>query len=219
MLSPSVDWFGKITYEYKGNRKYMPATSELVGREIRLLTDLNISESACSKSSDGRKFKQLKTRVYALHDLSDKKLIGHASRLVISNGSVCVNEKMRQKVVKERSKTPHAYLQGTLAEILDNDNYERHFSLIQLMRGEGAVYISYDPYKTETFCVTGDKKHLGNDQFEIDELPRVETLKNLLLPQVYCFEDGILAMPSAIMNAKGLGQIDMFSETYVAVTS
>lgn len=214
IFKSSVDEMGRVTYVYQGKRKFLPATESILGSSVRLITDLNVSESLNLKTPDGRRYKKLKTRIYSLHDIKKKCLVGHATRFVVKDVDVDINHKLRLKVFKERSKTPHAFLTGELIEIVSNDDYMRHFSIMRDMVSAGAVHIAYDPYKAETFCVTGTQKSMCNNEDIIATLPRVETIRQKsLLPKIYCFEDGILAIPSSLMNAKGLGQMDMFSDS------
>ncbi|KZX85600.1 hypothetical protein A3715_17055 [Oleiphilus sp. HI0009] len=180
--APSVDNLGRITY-IPNTKSYKPATSELIGKQVDIITCLNNSEVLIIQSN-GKKAKQLITRYYSMKSNGKSgKLLGHAPRFTLENVTPVLWESGRQEVLRKQSKTPHAWLRGVVSEILDVNDYQRHFELIEEMKG--GVNVAYNPYLDATFrAVKGAKYITASNQ----------GAQFIKANKVYCFEDGILAI-------------------------
>lgn len=75
-----------------------------------------------------------------------KRVIGHADHVVLSDVTAKVSERGRERVIREKRKNVHAYLEGTLErpESLSQDLYR---SLTPITGRE----ITYNPYKSGSF--------------------------------------------------------------------
>lgn len=75
-----------------------------------------------------------------------KRVIGHADQVALVNVSARVSERGRKRVIREKRKNVHAYLEGTLerSESLSQDLYR---SLTPVTGRE----ITYNPYKSGSF--------------------------------------------------------------------
>jgi len=187
---PSVDDQGRITYQYKGNRTYIPVTSDLIGCEFRVLTDLNISESLNFVSPDKRRYKKLVTRVYSL---ADRRLAGHSSRFLMSNVTEKVSRTLHEKVRMTRSKTPHAYLVGRLEASLCNSDYLRHNAIVSFLKSSGASFVAYDPYKTDCFRINPESPFLpaAEETQQLEKFSKSSFFKGI----AYFMENGIYVLP------------------------
>lgn len=85
-----------------------------------------------------------------------KRVIGHVDHIVLSNVTAKVSESGRKRVIREKRKNVHAYLEGTLEkpESLSEDLYR---SLTPVTGRE----ITYNPYKSGSFIYrdTGEEFH------------------------------------------------------------
>lgn len=178
---PSCDALGRITYTptVKG---YRPATESLLGLRCDLITCLNTSEVMRIKRNR-RIAKQLITRVYSLKSNGKSgKLLGHASRFVLRDVTPVLWAEGRAEVLAKHSITPHAWLRGTLVELLSNDDFERHHALTREF-SEG-YNIAYNPYLDSKFRCLKNQKYIT----DLNQGAEFMSAK-----EVYCFEDGIVA--------------------------
>ncbi|WP_196160854.1 hypothetical protein [Reinekea sp. G2M2-21] len=161
----------------------------------RVIVDLHLSNTF----KDVNRKLRLISRVYSVKDKRQSKswrLAGHSSRLLMSNVQFPVSEAGRQAVLRDQSKTPHAYIDGTVEEHAISD--ESHTEIIQDMVRAGGVYVAYDPYKVEKFCVT-DSEHLPMDPADCESLQRINAAS-----RIYAYEHGAIAIHEA-------GPRDLFS--------
>src|SRR4029077_1803055 len=70
--------------------------------------------------------------VYSIRDKKTRRVVGHASSIFITDAKFHVNENGRQRVLTEKRKNVHAWVEGRLANTVDLT---------------GAVAVSYNPYK------------------------------------------------------------------------
>lgn len=82
-------------------------------------------------------YRNLRQGGFSVLDAKTGLVVGHADTITIVNAKFNVNEKGRQKVLKEKCKNVHAYISGTYFP-----NYR--------VKSEGEE-IFYDPYKTAYF--------------------------------------------------------------------
>ena len=78
-------------------------------------------------------------------------VIGHSDRVTIKNPEYVVQEKGRQRVLKERSKNVHAFVRGIL---VDDKTMRDHYGWLKPMPRS----VSYNPYKSASFrdTITGE---------------------------------------------------------------
>lgn len=72
-------------------------------------------------------------------------VVAHAERLCISNCKFIVNEKGRQKVIKEKKKNVHAYIEG---------KYTTSCMGTTASRNDLPVKVTYNPYLYDSFINT-----------------------------------------------------------------
>lgn len=85
------------------------------------------------------------------HEGSDKgRVIGVVDGAVLRNASFIVREGGRQRVLREKQKNVHAFVQGDLEKTYDLDTLTPAAADALLARG-ATVRVGYDPYKTATF--------------------------------------------------------------------
>lgn len=90
-----------------------------------------------------------------------RKVLWHVDVISIKEARFVVSEKGRQRVLRERRKNVHAYVEGKIADQTDQANFYDWF------RGNAAYAVGYNPYKAETFHA----HRLLNDQGTIQYLP------------------------------------------------
>ncbi len=78
-----------------------------------------------------------------LFSVKTKNVIGHTDYLILTNCEFRVQEKGRQRVIKEQRKNVHAYIKGDV--ISGNIGWDGNYD-----------EISYNPYKTASFMVRGE---------------------------------------------------------------
>lgn len=88
-------------------------------------------------------YKNLNKDCYSVRDAKEKRVTGHANAVVLKNASFKVSEAGRQRVLKEKRKNVHAYVEG---EKTNGANVR------------GLKPVTYDPYKYKTFVDKKTKK-------------------------------------------------------------
>ena len=185
---PSVDDLGRITY-VPTKKTYRALDPNLhVGQQVKIITCLNNSETITESTDDGRRRKVLITRVYSL---SDRRLLGHASRFILEEVRPIYEEGGYDEVIATHSKTPHAWLQGRIKRVISNSDYQSHRKILESFSRDH-LYIAYDPYKTKTFKYCNDS-HLPAAN-KVQRLQDVCPEPHDVVPEIYCYESGILAM-------------------------
>lgn len=81
--------------------------------------------------------------IYSVRDAKTGLVLGHAETLLLSRCWFIVREKGRQRVLKERKKNVHGWIEGSFGIVHAGD--DRIFS-------EG-VKVTYNPYENESFMV------------------------------------------------------------------
>ena len=76
-----------------------------------------------------------------LFSVKTKNVIGHTDYLILTNCEFRVQEKGRQRVIKEQRKNVHAYIKGDVVSGNIKGDYDE---------------ISYNPYKNASFMVRGE---------------------------------------------------------------
>jgi hypothetical protein len=84
--------------------------------------------------------------VYSIRDKKTRRVIGHATSIIVTDAVFHVNESGRQRTLVEKRKNVHAWVEGHPARVADIT---------------GAVPVTYNPYKGPTFVnpQTGDPIH------------------------------------------------------------
>jgi len=112
--------------------------SELVGRTVRVYRNLHKSRSA------GRP-------VYSIKDKGSGRVVGHSDRVVLRDARFLVSEAGRQRVLRERRKNVHAYIEGTLIGMDVGEQVADE----SLKAGLGMVVVRYNPYEDKGFVEQG----------------------------------------------------------------
>ncbi|TNC80228.1 MAG: hypothetical protein C9356_14975 [Oleiphilus sp.] len=181
-FQPSVDQAGRILFA-PSHASFRPLHQHAcLGQRVRVITCLNTSETVSMQRPDGRRYKKLLTRVYSLRKT---KLLGHASRFCLTNVRAVYDPKGYENVIRNFSKKPHAWLEGTISEVLANDDAQRHHTL---MAAPIDQYIAYDPYKTRYFRFC--------EQPFLPDKTQTQALNALYpesspVPKLYFYESGI----------------------------
>lgn len=196
---PSVDAQGNITFIPTHSSHKSPNREALLGTKARVITCLQTSHkkkhTPC-KETGKKGWLELITRVYSMKDGSKKsgKLVAHDSRFIMTNCHTETNESVRQDVIATGSKTPHAYIVGTVSEFVGQTNPNRHNEIIEDMKSKGAFYVAYEPYKKDSFMVTGQNKKTPSKAI-CEELPEFSFSEDQPFTQAYFTEDAILVLP------------------------
>ena len=167
------------------HKSYKPLDAKAIGKVGWVLLDLNISQ-LCMGSGKG---KSLQTRYYSVKILTDGrwKLEGHSPRLLMYDVKLSVSERLRLQVVSKASKTPHAYMTGTVNDKISSTKHEEHYQVIESLLERGGRYLCYDPYKVDGFVLS-----------ETEKLPKSTSHANLIsidrVAVAYAYETGIIAL-------------------------
>jgi hypothetical protein len=102
----------------------------------------------------------LHRKCWSVRDPKTRRVIGHTRILRLVDCRFVVNEAGRQRVLRERKKNVHAWVEGTVAPTLD-DWWDIDIS--DLTRREKEV--SYNPYHGPDF-VTGDRAEVVREATE-----------------------------------------------------
>ena len=169
------------------HRSYRPLEQFHIGKQVKIITDLNVSILG---NHSTRIKRPLVVRYYSVKSKHDKswKLDGHCPRLLIENATFSISENARKRVVEKQSKEPHAFINGCLTSIPDCSDHREHERLTQTFLDNGARYINYCPYRTKVFVFTDDKRIPASK----GECEALEVVPDGM--RFYCFEDGILAV-------------------------
>jgi len=93
----------------------------------------------------------LHKKVWSVKDKSTQRVIGHCDEIYLQNCKFIVREGGRQRVIREKSKNVHAFVEGDIL-ITDGDNIGNFFAKL-----------SYNPYKRGAFVTnTGIEIHKAN---------------------------------------------------------
>lgn len=174
------------------HKSYIKADTQQLGKSVAMLTCLNTSETVTKTGSNGRKYKELITRFYSMKTAG--KVTGHAPRILLDDAYTTVSEATRQRVVAKGSKDKHAYIHGTVSELISDTDDSRHNELIESILSNGGAYIAYDPYRVTDFVI-GQKSLRGISDDMLQDLSTMQSrgiCKASPVKRAYCFEDGIL---------------------------
>lgn len=86
--------------------------------------------------------------VYSIRDAKTRRVLGHATNLLLNSCTFFVNQKGRDKVLREKRKNVHAWIDG-------------HFGIIHA--GDDYIFtqgydVSYNPYKNNRFVMKMEEK-------------------------------------------------------------
>ncbi len=87
--------------------------------------------------------------IFSIMDLNTKKVIGHSESLALDNARFMVNEKGRQRVLKEKVKNVHAFVVGHLADMPEDTS-------------NLGDQVTYNPYKYSSFVVRDGERPVQN---------------------------------------------------------
>lgn len=107
-------------------------------------------------------------RIKAYRNLNDGSIslvnkglvVGHAQKVVMSDAKFTVNERGRQRVLKDKQKNVHAYVIGELVEVegfLPYKGREIDIDHDTKISSHEGVKVYYNPYKTDSFMAEDDK--------------------------------------------------------------
>ncbi len=99
-----------------------------------------------------RVYRNLHTGTWSLLDQKTKKVVGHPSEICLQHVSFIVNHKGRQRVIKEKSKNVHAFVQGFISY--------GHIT-------DSMVEVTYNPYKYSSFVVKDTEKPINKAKLAI----------------------------------------------------
>jgi len=106
----------------------------------------------------------LHRKVWSVRNAKTKRLVGHASRLLLRDATFKVSEAGRQRVLRERKKNVHAFVRGELEAaawgfvMLDHQSIGTEWNLCKRSNNAYAraanrlgEEVSYNPYKGPSF--------------------------------------------------------------------
>jgi hypothetical protein len=102
--------------------------------------------------------KDLSKRIYSIQSRQKPtygKVAGYSSNILLSNCKFFTSEKSRQRVLSSKNKNVHSAIQGTLV-----CQWEDEVPNSIKARFIDSVYISYDPYKTDSFKIIKEGHYL-----------------------------------------------------------
>ncbi len=102
-----------------------------------------------------RVYRNLRKNVYSIMDPSTRRVIGHASNLVLRDVRFIVQEGGRQRVLRDKQKNVHAFIEGNW---IKNFKPNPMLSLFTLPSELIEVEVRYNPYKMDKFHTPDGKK-------------------------------------------------------------
>ena len=136
-------------------------------------------------------YRNIRDDVWSIRHAHAKLIVGHASRLVLTNCEFRVSQSGRLRVLANKRKNVHASIKGTIVA------WEPvGATLPPLERPSEAVGVTYNPYKNEQFVtVDGDVPVLRASRVWLDEDMKVYAVPSVPPEQFRYrthFEDGTL---------------------------
>lgn len=89
-----------------------------------------------------RVYFNLHKKVFSVQDKKTRKVIGHTEHIVLENVKFIVSESGRQRVLREKKKNVHAFVEGEV-------NYMGKFDMMK-------SNVTYNPYKYSSFMMNGE---------------------------------------------------------------
>lgn len=88
-----------------------------------------------------RVYFNLHKKVFSVQDKKTRKVIGHTEHIILENVKFIVSESGRQRVLREKKKNVHAFVEG---DVLENGIFDMKYS-----------NVTYNPYRDSTFMYSG----------------------------------------------------------------
>lgn len=131
-----------------------------------------------------RVYFNLHTKLWSVQDAKTRRVIGHASKLLIREARFVVSEAGRQRVLREQKKNVHAFVVGELeaaAWVNERIPSKCHYNAWDFCPRSNRAYakaarkygyaVSYNPYKGSTFTVLASG--ISPEPLPIHEAPMV----------------------------------------------
>lgn len=99
-----------------------------------------------------RVYFNLHKKVYSVQDRKTGLVIAHLDKLTLKDVKYNVREGGRQKVLKEKRKNVHAFIEGTIC------------CPVELLKGE-LFGVTYNPYKYDSFIVRDNQEKIFNSNY------------------------------------------------------
>ncbi len=87
----------------------------------------------------------LHKKVFSIRDKKTRKVIGHTNHIALENCTFHVSQAGRERVLREKRKNVHAYIEG---DIVEYDAFLPPYWMV----AQESVPVTYNPYRVETFC-------------------------------------------------------------------
>lgn len=114
-----------------------------------------------------RVYRNLHAKVYSIKQ--GGRVVAHATRLALMDCRFIVNEKGRQRVIAQKRKNVHAFIEGTLTPFIEGTLTPSGMGTDPEHHAKGRklpVKVSYNPYKAGTF-VSGASKETPLKRAEV----------------------------------------------------
>lgn len=129
------------------------------------------------------------------------RVIGHHQRVLLSDVAFRVNERLRQQVIRERCKTPHASARGTACATLEIADDASHARLLEAMLWDGQ-FVSYNPLCGPHFVqLVSTGPRLTAESSNLEPISRASL--------VYLYEDGMLAVSDDASKDRVLREVQL----------
>lgn len=104
------------------------------------------------KNLQGKKVRvyfNLHKKLYSVKDTKSNLVIAHVNKICLDNVKFIVSEKSRQRVLKDKRKNVHAYVEGIVRPCKSFKNEHREL-------------LTYNPYKYNSFVIKATEKPIYN---------------------------------------------------------
>lgn len=116
-------------------------------------------------------YRNLHKDCWSVRDKKTRRVIAHCDSVILKDAKFKVSEKGRQRVIKEKRKNVHAFVEGTLSSAVVHDE-DMHYVRRPEIRMDGGGWdnrngVKYNPYKLPHF-------YYGTDLEEVHAAKYVE---------------------------------------------
>lgn len=120
----------------------------------------------------------LHKRLFSIQRKTDRgwRLWCHTDFMFLKNVHFIVNENARQRVLRERKKNVHAFVEGDIGQ--PGDNFTNEFKRMEVW---------YNPYQSSTFLTNADPEDFDNRPMSISHASYASLqLNSQRKPRIYC---------------------------------
>lgn len=112
-----------------------------------------------------RVYFNLHNHKWSIKDKSNNVIVGHADKVTLGNVTPVVSQAGRLRVLKEKVKNVHAYLDGELMAVEGFTPFRgRTVDVMEsnIKSSDKGLVVTYNPYKYENFVIAGTENRFEN---------------------------------------------------------